>query len=65
MSPEFPLRAIFDDGECVPIDSPEQLIELFHDLDSSDPRVSVRDANDRSVRVAIRGGIVQVLDVDG
>ena len=63
MSPDFPLRAIFDDGECIAIDSPEQLIQLFSDLDSSDPHVWIRDANDRNVHVSVRGGIVQWLDL--
>jgi hypothetical protein len=61
MPPEFPIRAIFDDGECVEFASPEALMETFADLDSSDPRVWVRDALDRTVEVRIRGGFVETL----
>ncbi|MBV9497635.1 MAG: hypothetical protein JOZ54_25600 [Acidobacteria bacterium] len=63
MSPEFPIRAIFDDGESVEIADPDALLELFHDLDSADATVWVRDALDRNVRVLVRGGAVEVLEV--
>lgn len=63
MMPEFPIRAIFDDGECVEIDDPDALLELFDELDSADGRVWVRDALDRTVRVRLRGGMVEVLEV--
>jgi hypothetical protein len=65
MSPEFPIRIITDDGECEVIDSPEELIARVDSLDSTDPanRVWVRDAFDRTVRVRMRGGAVEVLDL--
>jgi len=63
MSPEFPLRVIFDDGECVTVHSPEELMETFESIDSEDGRVWVRDGRDRNVRLRIRGGRVEVLEV--
>ena len=65
MAPEFPLRSITDDGECEVIDSPEELMSRVDSLDSTDPagRVWVRDAYDRTVRVRMRGGMVEVLEV--
>jgi hypothetical protein len=65
MSPDFPLRILFDDGECVTIRSPEELLETFDSLDSCDPRgkVWVRDGLDRSVRLRMRGGWVEVFEV--
>jgi hypothetical protein len=65
MSPEFPLRAIFDDGECITLASPEELMAAFETIDSTDPRAGVwiRDAQDRTVRLRMRGGWVEVLEV--
>jgi hypothetical protein len=63
MSPEFPIRIITDDGECEVIDSPEELMARVNDLDSSDPRVWVRDAYDRTVQITMRGGMVEVFSV--
>ncbi len=63
MSPEFPLRVIFDDGECVTVRSPEELMETFESIDSEDARVWVRDGLDRNVRLRMRGGRVEVLEV--
>lgn len=65
MSPDFPLRAIFDDGECVTIGSPEELLATFESIDSTDPRAGVwiRDDRDRTVRLRMRSGIVEVLEV--
>ena len=65
MSPDFPLRAIFDDGECVVVNSPEELVQRFDSIDSTDPRAGVwiRDDRDRTVRLRIRGGWVEVLEV--
>ena len=59
MSPEFPIRIITDDGDCEVIDSPEELMGRLHDIDSSHPRVWVRDAYDRTVRIRMRGGMVE------
>ena len=65
MSPDFPLRAIFDDGECVTVESPEELLATFDTIDSTDPRAGVwiRDALDRTVRLRMRGGGVEMLEV--
>ena len=65
MAPEFPLRIIHDDGECIVIDSPEDLLSDIDTVDSSDPgaRVWVRDALDRTVRLRIRHGFVELLEV--
>ena len=64
MSPEFPIRIITDDGDCEVIDSPEELMTRVHDFDSEDPRVWVRDAYDRTVRVRVCGGMVEVLSAE-
>lgn len=63
MAPEFPIRIIFDDGGCEVIESPEELMARIDSLDSSDPRVWVRDALDRTVTIRVRGGIVELLDL--
>ena len=65
MAPEFPIRIITDDGECEVIDSPEELMGRVDSLDSTDPaaRVWVRDAYDRTVRIRMRSGIVEVLEL--
>ena len=65
MSPEFPLRIITDDGECEVIASPDELVTRLDSIDSTDPsaRVWVRDAYDRTVRIRVRGGMVEVLEV--
>lgn len=65
MAPEFPIRIITDDGSCEVIDSPEELMARIDALDSDDPRVWVRDAYDRNVRVRINGGMVERLEVGG
>jgi hypothetical protein len=62
MSPEFPIRIITDDGECEVIDSPEELVARLHDVDSSDPRVWIRDAYDRTVNLVMRGGMIVTFD---
>ncbi|HKO00236.1 MAG TPA: hypothetical protein VJ032_01000 [Thermoanaerobaculia bacterium] len=63
VTPEFPIRLIFDDGECVDIESPEELLEKVDTLDSADGGVWVRDALDRTVTLKMRGGTVERLDV--
>jgi hypothetical protein len=65
MSPEFPLRIIFDDGETTVIETPEELIAEIDTIDSTDPRngVWIRDVNDRTVRLRIRGGMVELIEV--
>ena len=65
MAPEFPIRIIADDGECEVISSPDELMTRVDSLDSTDPggRVWVRDAYDRTVRIRMRGGIVELLEL--
>ena len=65
MSPDFPLRIIFDDGETRVIESPEELVAEIDTIDSTDPRngVWIRDVNDRTVRLRIRGGMVELIEV--
>ena len=64
MSPEFPIRVITDDGECEVIASADELMTRVDSLDSTDPlaKVWVRDAYDRTVRIRMRGGMVEVLE---
>ena len=63
--PEFPLRIIFDDGETLPLASPEELIELVDFVDSTgpSPAVWVRDALDRTVLLRVRAGVVEEFSV--
>jgi hypothetical protein len=65
MKPEFPLRLIFDDCECVVANTPEELIELIDTIDTTSPgnRVWVRDVFDRTVRLRMRGGFVEEIEV--
>jgi hypothetical protein len=65
MKPEFPLRLIFDDGECVVANTPEELIELIDTIDTTSPgnRVWVRDVFDRTVRLRMHGGFVEEIEV--
>lgn len=65
MKPEFPIRIIFDDGDCVIAESPEELLEKFETIDSTRPenRVWARDALDRTVRLRMRGGFVEEIEV--
>ena len=65
MSPEFPFRIITEDGECEVIASADDLMTQVDSLDSTDPgnHVWVRDAYDRTVRVRIRGGFVEVFEL--
>jgi hypothetical protein len=65
MAPEFPIRIITDEGDCEVIDSPEELMTRVDSLDSTDPaaKIWVRDAYDRTVRIRMRGGIIEVLEV--
>ena len=65
MPPEFPIRIITDEGECEVIASPEELMARIDSIDSTDPaaRIWVRDAYDRTVRIRMRGGMIDVLAV--
>lgn len=64
-SPEFPIRIIFDDGEVQEIDSADELFEAIDTIDSTDPgnRIWIRDERDRTVRLRMRGGIVEIFEV--
>lgn len=66
MSPEFPIRVITDEGECQVIESPDDLMSSVDALDSTDPaaRIWVRDAYDRTVRIRVRAGFVEMLELD-
>ncbi|MGZ4809702.1 MAG: hypothetical protein ACXV7D_10290 [Thermoanaerobaculia bacterium] len=66
MKPEFPLRLIFDDGDCVVIDSPEELIEQISSIEAGDDtsHVWIRDALDRTVRLQMRDGSVLSFAID-
>jgi hypothetical protein len=63
--PKFPLRIIFDDGQCDIIDAPEQLLESQLSIDSRDPAngVWVRDDLDRSIGLRSEMGQIVVLEV--
>ncbi len=63
-TPEFPLRVIFDDGEVEEIESAEDLMERVETIDSSDPgnRIWIRDADDRTVLLRMRNGMVEVFE---
>jgi hypothetical protein len=62
-TPEFPIRLLFDDGEVVELESPEELMERIQAIDSDDPRVWVRDALDRNVGLRVRYGNVERFEV--
>jgi hypothetical protein len=63
--PQFPLRIIFDDGEVQELGSAEEMVDAIYAIDSTDPsnRIWIRDATDRSVRLLMRGGMVEVFEV--
>ena len=65
MSPEFPIRLIFDDGEAIVVESPDDLIAQVDTIDSADPvsGVWIRDALDRTVNLRMRSGIVEMIEV--
>ena len=47
------------------IASPEELVAEIDTIDSTDPRngVWIRDVNDRTVRLRMRGGMVELIEV--
>jgi hypothetical protein len=63
-SPEFPLRIIFDDGEVEELGSAGELMEKIDTIDSTDPgnRIWIRDAEDRTVRLRMRNGLVEIFE---
>ncbi len=63
LSPEFPIRILFDDGEVLVIETLEEIGDAIDALDSEDSHVWVRDALDRNVRLLVRNGAVEVLSV--
>jgi len=64
VAPEFPIRILFDDGEVLVLDSPDDIADTIDTLDSRDPHVWVRDACDRNVTLSVRNGVVEVLASD-
>jgi hypothetical protein len=58
-TPLFPIRILFDDGECLELESAEDLLQDVDTLDSDDPSVWVRDALDRNVTLLVRYGNVE------
>ena len=65
MSPEFPIRIIMDDGEVEVIESPDELMTRVDSIDSTAGSIWVRDALDRTVRLCMRGGVLEELEVEG
>ena len=63
MKPEFPLRLIFDDGEAIVVESPEELMAKIDSIDSADSHVWIRDVLDRTVTLRMHGGLIERLDV--
>ena len=62
MKPEFPIRIITSEGECEVIDSPDDLLHRIDSIDSHDPHLWIRDANDRTVHLRMRNGMIEILD---
>lgn len=56
---------IFDDGEVTVIDSPEELMVAIDTIDTERERdrVWIRDALDRTVRLTMRAGTVERIEV--
>ncbi len=59
--PVFPLRIIFDDGEVIIVEEPDDLMDHFISFDSTDAanRVWVRDELGRTIRLRIAFGTVE------
>jgi hypothetical protein len=66
MTPQFPLRIIYDDGSSAAIETPEDLLTEVDTIDSVDPgaRLWIRDAMDRTVRLRMRAGEIEILELD-
>ena len=64
MAPEFPLRLIWSDGEVTEIASPEELMAQIDtiDTDHERDRLWIRDELDRTVRLRMRGGMVERIE---
>jgi hypothetical protein len=65
MTPDFPIRIIYDDGAVQELEDADELIEAIDTIDSTDPgnRIWIRDERDRTVRLRMRGGIVEIFEV--
>jgi hypothetical protein len=65
MTPDFPIRIIFDDGEVQELADADALMEAIDTIDSTDPgnRIWIRDGRDRTVRLRMRGGMVEIFEV--
>jgi hypothetical protein len=64
MEPEFPIRIITDEGESEVIETPDELLGRIDSIDSTTPdsRIWIRDALDRTVRLRMRAGTVEVIE---
>ena len=63
MTPAFPLRLIWADGEAEEIATAEELLDRFESFNSRVARdtVWIRDAEDRTVEFIVESGIVRTL----
>jgi hypothetical protein len=64
--PQFPIRILFDDGECEFIDTPDELMQKLDSIDSTDPRsrLWIRDDEDRTVRLRMSNGQLHTLELE-
>ena len=64
--PRFPLRIIYSDGQLQVIDSPEDLLEQIDSIDSTavPSHLWIRDEADRTVRLRMTAGEVELLEVE-
>ena len=62
-APQFPIRIIFDDGACEFIDTPDDLHAKLYSFDSADPKIWIRDNDDRTVKLHMMEGQIRVLRV--
>jgi hypothetical protein len=64
-TPQFPLRIIYDDGEAVVIEEPEQLFDHFHTVDTTlaSRHLWIRDDEGRTVHLRMNDGIIERLEV--
>lgn len=63
--PLFPLRIIFDDGEVIIVEEPDDLFDHFSTFDSRDAtnRVWIRDELGRTIDLRISFGAVEEISV--
>jgi hypothetical protein len=65
LGPQYPIRILYDDGECEFIDTQDDLFTKLYSIDSTDPqnRIWIRDDDDRTVRIRMHDGRLDVLEV--